>query len=62
MSKRLLVEEVRWYLALQDGPAEEGKYYDTEAEAKAELKEWKRKGHSSGVCIMSRVIYREPNL
>lgn len=60
MVKQLLVRETLYYLALQDGPAENQKYYNTEKEAKKELKSWPKTARM-GVCVMSKVIEREPN-
>lgn len=63
MTKRLLVEETYWYLAYQDGPADNERY-PTEDDAKTALKNLRKRGRGVGrdICIMSKTIYREPNL
>ncbi len=60
MTKQLIVRETLYYLAYQDGPAESSKYYNTKKEAKKMLKSWPQTEQKS-VCIMSKVIEREPN-
>lgn len=52
MVRRIVVLEERFYLALQDGPEQEGKFYPTRKAAEAELKT-RLKSDQRGVCVMS---------
>lgn len=52
--KQIIVRETKWEIRFQDGPAENGIYYDTEDAAKAELATW-HEGH----CACVRPVTRE---
>lgn len=54
MTKQLLLQETRWYLSLQDGPAD-NEAYDTKAEADAALKKLP-KDSRRGMYVTSRTI------
>lgn len=59
MTQRLLVEVTEWYLAFQDGPAD-NRTFETEEEAKAA---WKKMGsEKKGTMVTSRTYLREPKL
>jgi hypothetical protein len=60
--RRLIIEETVWYLAVQDGRADNVEY-QTEAEAKAVLKKLKRSGRSDlyrGHCVMCHTRFVDP--
>lgn len=48
--REIIVREHLWYLALQDGPAENGVFYETREKAEEELKRWGDAG--KGTCVM----------
>lgn len=50
MTKRIVMIERKWFFNLQDG-RESNQEFDTEAEAKAELKRRKKEGTARGVNI-----------
>lgn len=54
--RRLAVIETVWYLAFQDGPADDQEYATEEAAKKA----LKRLEEKRGVCVMSRSREVEP--
>lgn len=59
MTAELIVRETKWYLALQDGRADNNEY-DTKKEAEEALKKIS-KNTRHGICIQSVTRERKPN-